>query len=436
MEVEKSSNNDSVSSATVTTCYPTWHSAVAGGVAGFGSRMVTAPLDLIRIRRQLNVTQYPSESLWKSWQNIVDNEGGVKALYRGNMAAIYLWVGYAAMQFTVYNSVRDVLRQHRQRDDYSATATAFIAGATAGVCATLATYPFDVCRTTFSARGFVQQTADATTAAAAVPPPPLVAAVLPRQPLPFSSLCEPHLFPHHHPAAPPSLHTANITVHSAMHRSSLPLTSLGVSVQSVIHRNPIYVPIPSVPAGAVAVAVVDEAPPPPRTFAEFTRHLYRLKGWSGFYAGSWPAVIQIIPYMGLNFAIYDWIVTPHTNAETTTSTTTAVVGLSAYAGSLSGAVSKICVYPLDTVKRRLQAQAFFAQSPPRQPPLQQYRHYYYTGLWHCITTIYQKEGFTSFYRGMVPSVLKTAISSSLTFAFFRWTKTHLDDFHDNRHSHH
>ena len=73
------------------TPYPFWHTFVAGGVAGAGSRVVTAPLDLIRIRRQLAPpVVYPSESLWDTWTNIVRNEGGVAALFRGNMAAIFV----------------------------------------------------------------------------------------------------------------------------------------------------------------------------------------------------------------------------------------------------------------------------------------------------------------------------------------------------------
>ena len=33
--------------------YPGWHATVAGGVAGLGSRIITAPLDLIRTRLQV-----------------------------------------------------------------------------------------------------------------------------------------------------------------------------------------------------------------------------------------------------------------------------------------------------------------------------------------------------------------------------------------------
>jgi hypothetical protein len=335
--------------------YPAWHSALAGGVAGLGSRMATAPLDLIRIRRQLNQTQYPSESVVQSWMNIVKNEGGVTALYRGNMAAIYLWVGYAAVQFSVYNHSKEMLQNVCEKP----TVVAFTAGALAGACATLATYPFDVCRTTFVARAAVPQPQSMLYTVASAPLAPPVFSE--KTTLPFHSLVEPQPF------------------------------QLSTAISSKVEH------VPSTNNGTIPAA--------PRTFAEFTRHLYQSKGIRGFYAGAFPAVIQIIPYMGMNFAIYDFL----TSKERS-------VGLSAYAGSISGAISKIIVYPMDTVKRRLQAEAFFGEKQ-------------YTGMLDCIITIQREEGWTSFYRGMVPSVLKTAISSSLVFALFRFTKNVLEELH-------
>ena len=147
----------------------------------------------------------------------------------------------------------------------------------------------------------------------------------------------------------------------------------------------------------------------------------------GFYAGAGPAVLQIVPYMGLNFCVYDALTRDDHR-----------VGLSAYAGSIAGAVSKILVYPVDTVKRRLQGQVFFAY-PPQQPPppssspfvvaVQQQRQPYYTGMVDCAARIYREEGMKSFYRGVGPSVLKTTISTGLTFALFRFTKNMLETIH-------
>jgi Mitochondrial carrier protein len=402
--------------------YPHWHTVVAGGTAGFASRMVTAPLDLIRIRRQLTVT-YPSESLWASWRKIVQTEGGIPALYRGNMAAIYLWIGYAAVQFSVYNSTKDVLRSYpllssnspsSASDTSNSVLVSFFSGAIAGICATLATYPFDVCRTTFSARGLIPNHASSN-AATEIPHP---IRPIPRPHLHLSSLYEPPLFPS--------------ASQSTMASVDAAVSSIQSSATIAASAKPIHPTFP-IPASSLAASSIpsSHATPVPRTFWEFVTHMYRLQGWRGFYAGAAPAILQIIPYMGLNFAIYDYLISYDPKKHQDTTTTKTSVGLSAYAGSISGACSKMVVYPLDTVKRRLQAQAFFAHAPIA-PHERARRHY--RGTWDCVATIYQTEGWMAFYRGIVPSVAKTAIATSLTFSCFHWTQNTLAWIHDRRYS--
>ena len=341
------------STTTTTTTTPAWHNWVSGGIAGAGSRMATAPLDLIRIRRQLQATTvvYPSESMWDSWKKIMETEkGGIAALYRGNTAAIYLWISYAAVQFAVYTPVRSAWKD--------LPGAAFGAGAVAGVCATLATYPFDVCRTTFAARGLETSTATTTSPTAAT----------------------------------------TATTHMAPHSSML---------------EPAYPTIQQQVTNTTKV---------PRTMGQFVVQLWRSKGIAGFYAGAGPAVAQIIPYMGLNFAIYDALTTHQ--------------GLSsASAGAISGAVSKLIIYPVDTVKRRLQAAAFFQDgssslvvrntqngstttctTATSSAFAQQHRVY------RTVMELYEQGGWRSFYRGVFPSLLKTTIATSLSFSIFRGVK--------------
>ena len=138
--------------------YPKWHNAVAGGVAGAGALCATAPLDLLRIRRQLetNVT-YPRPSLWSEMLTIVESEGGIIALFRGGWAA-----GDLPLDRILGRSIHLVCPRPRMASivvvaKWSQQSASFcyrlLSGGTAGVCATLATYPFDICRTTFAARG-------------------------------------------------------------------------------------------------------------------------------------------------------------------------------------------------------------------------------------------------------------------------------------------
>mmetsp|Transcript_6058 Transcript_6058/g.14677 ORF Transcript_6058/g.14677 Transcript_6058/m.14677 type:complete len:384 (-) Transcript_6058:430-1581(-) len=331
---------------TVTIKYPQWHNAVAGGVAGAGARLFTAPLDLVRIRAQLERRDvYPRPSILTRMVNVYKGEGGITALFRGNLAASYLWIGYTTVQFSVYGTIKERLEdyaycvareeemqlseQHTQQLSNlltNPTAIAFLSGAGAGICATIATYPFDITRTVFASRGAQQQKGQT-------------------------------------------------------HAST---TSFR----------------------------------PPSTIKESAMSMYRQRGLRGFYAGCAPAVVQIVPYMGLNFAIYDFLITQGDDYRSSKS-----VGLSGYAGSISGAVSKIIVYPMDTIKKRIQIQSVFGA--PTSTGV------YYDGIWDCLVTTIRTEGVFGLYRGLVPSVLKTTLGSGLSFTFFRSTKNLLESIHDH-----
>lgn len=119
---------------------------------------------------------------------------------------------------------------------------------------------------------------------------------------------------------------------------------------------------------------------------------------TGFYAGLTPALVGITPYMGLNFAIYESI-----KATTEAWTKKYEVALhpyrnivgtvtSAMCGGVAGGVSKFIVYPLDTVKKRLQSQVLTVTlSDVGVMPK-------YTGALHCISKMWADEGITGFYR--------------------------------------
>ena len=114
--------------------------------------------------------------------------------------------------------------------------------------------------------------------------------------------------------------------------------------------------------------------------------------------------------MGLNFAIYDFLTSGDRN-----------VGLSAYAGTISGSLSKVIVYPIDTVKKRLQGQAVFGPGGVA-----------YDSMLDCFRKIARQEGYLGFYGGLLPSVLKTGIATGLSFSLFRGTKNFLENLDDDR----
>jgi solute carrier family 25 thiamine pyrophosphate transporter 19 len=153
---------------------------------------------------------------------------------------------------------------------------------------------------------------------------------------------------------------------------------------------------------------------------QFAKRMVSTYGFKGFFAGCNPALIQIVPYMGLNFALYDTFLRLQTDEK---NGKVANAGLS---GTIAGGVSKAMVYPLDTVKKRIQAQTFSAIVRQQEGEFQRQ----YKGMIDCITQIGRTEGLVGFYRGMVPSVMKNAAATGLTFAFFTRTKSMLEAIYD------
>ena len=139
--------------------------------------------------------------------------------------------------------------------------------------------------------------------------------------------------------------------------------------------------------------------------------MYRREGIRGFYAGVGPAAIQIVPYMGINFALYDYFTRTFDSKS---------VGGAGLAGTIAGGTSKFLVYPMDTIKKRLQAQATIGLN-----------HRRYQNMADCAATMLREEGLASFYRGLAPTVLKSCAATGLTFAFYTFTKNVLESTHDS-----
>ncbi|KAH6598043.1 hypothetical protein BASA50_003926 [Batrachochytrium salamandrivorans] len=114
--------------------------AISGAAAGVISRVVIAPLDVIKIR---NVVQACK---------LIVKEEGLRGLWKGNLSAEYLYLAYGAIQFTIFH---ELLLESKKPDSLLATyiphrAHTFVAGALSGFVATISTYPLDLLRTRFA----------------------------------------------------------------------------------------------------------------------------------------------------------------------------------------------------------------------------------------------------------------------------------------------
>mmetsp|Transcript_16179 Transcript_16179/g.35296 ORF Transcript_16179/g.35296 Transcript_16179/m.35296 type:complete len:208 (-) Transcript_16179:177-800(-) len=156
-----------------------------------------------------------------------------------------------------------------------------------------------------------------------------------------------------------------------------------------------------------------------KSMGGFISHTFRTKGVPGFYAGLTPAVVGITPYMGLNFALYETFKKVgegqgQEGPKDTRSVVMSVLKKGLYGGA-AGGISKFVVYPLDTVKKRMQAQVL-------RTTLSSTSALKYTGILNCFSSIYAHEGLKGFYRGIVPTTAKSVAATALTFAAYEGVK--------------
>ncbi|KAK9421932.1 putative Mitochondrial thiamine pyrophosphate carrier 1 [Seiridium unicorne] len=286
----------------------------AGATAGLISRFVIAPLDVVKIRLQLQSHSLSDplshselakgapvyKGTLSTVQHILRNEG-ITGLWKGNVPAELMYVSYAALQFTTYRSISMALEQIAGEKGMNKSVESFIAGAGAGATATAATYPLDLLRTRFAAQG-----------------------------------------------------TEKV------------YTSLLKAV----------------------------------------RDIQRDEGPKGFFRGLGPGLAQIVPFMGLFFAIYESLRTPLSQYNLPFG------GGDATAGVIASVIAKTGVFPLDLVRKRIQV-----QGPTRAKYVHKNIPVYDMGAAKAIRMIVAKEGVRGLYRGLTVSLLKAAPASAVTM----WT---------------
>ncbi|KAF5304038.1 hypothetical protein FQA39_LY01823 [Lamprigera yunnana] len=124
---------------------------LAGAMSGFVTRAACQPLDVLKIRFQLQVEpiskKYPSKyrSLFQATKLIIKEEGA-RALWKGHVPAQLLSVTYGLVQFWSFDIFVNKLKKFNLDLRYKPLVT-FTCGALAGCSATLASFPFDVIRT-------------------------------------------------------------------------------------------------------------------------------------------------------------------------------------------------------------------------------------------------------------------------------------------------
>ncbi|GLJ46065.1 hypothetical protein SUGI_0970450 [Cryptomeria japonica] len=142
--------------------------AMAGAIAGGVSRTITSPLDVIKIRFQVQLEPTAARllsdrgaygiskytSILQATRDILREEG-MLGLWRGNVPALLMVMPYTAIQFAFLHKFKSFVAGSTKSEDHLRLSPylSYVSGALAGCAATIGSYPFDLLRTILASQG-------------------------------------------------------------------------------------------------------------------------------------------------------------------------------------------------------------------------------------------------------------------------------------------
>ncbi|XWS46188.1 hypothetical protein CRYUN_Cryun14cG0043300 [Craigia yunnanensis] len=150
----------------------------------------------------------------------------------------------------------------------------------------------------------------------------------------------------------------------------------------------------------------------------------RQEGPRALYKGWLPSVIGVIPYVGLNFAVYEslkeWLIKSNQFGLAEDSELSVTTRLAC--GAAAGTVGQTVAYPLDVIRRRMQmvgwkdAASVVTGDGRNKAPLE------YTGMIDAFRKTVRHEGFGALYKGLVPNSVKVVPSIAIAFVTYEGVK--------------
>ncbi|XP_038845322.1 mitochondrial thiamine pyrophosphate carrier-like [Salvelinus fontinalis] len=132
--------------------------ALSGSAAGMVTRALISPLDVIKIRFQLQIervsSRHPEGKYWGLFQasRCILAEEGLPAFWKGHIPAQLLSVCFGAVQFASFEFLTEMTHKSTVYDSQTA-GVHFVCGGLAACSATVACQPLDTLRTRFAAQG-------------------------------------------------------------------------------------------------------------------------------------------------------------------------------------------------------------------------------------------------------------------------------------------
>lgn len=279
-----------------------WRQLMAGAMAGSVSRTGTAPLDRLKVFRQVHGSSDFKGNVLSNFQTMV-KEGGIWSLWRGNGINVLKIAPETAIKFAAYEQIKKMIRDSNESRTLKVHER-FVAGSLAGATAQTAIYPMEVLKTRLTLRKTGQ----------------------------YSGI------------------------------------------------------------------------------ADCAKQILQREGVAAFYKGYIPNLLGIIPYAGIDLAVYEtlkfaWL---NRNRGLVDPGVTVLVGC----GAVSSTCGQLASYPLALIRTRMQAQASVKGAPK-------------VSMLTLLQNILSQEGVTGLYRGISPNLLKVIPAVSVSYVVYEYTRIFL-----------
>lgn len=276
-----------------------WRQLMSGAVAGCVARTATAPLDRLKVFRQVHSSSFFSGNVLSGFQYML-KEGGMMSLWRGNGMNVLKIAPETAIKFTAYEQIKSMIRGHNQTRNLRIYER-FLAGSLAGATAQTAIYPMEVLKTRLTLRKTGQ--------------------------------------------------------YSGM--------------------------------------------------ADCAKQMLQKEGVFAFYKGYVPNLLAIVPYAGIDLAVYEtlkftWL---NRNSGVVDPGIMVLVGC----GAVSGTCGQLASYPLALIRTRMQAQTSLKGSPK-------------VSMVALLQNIVAQEGVTGLWRGISPNLLKVIPAVTVSYVVYEYTR--------------
>ncbi|KAG9278097.1 calcium-binding mitochondrial carrier protein SCaMC-1-like [Astyanax mexicanus] len=139
--------------------------------------------------------------------------------------------------------------------------------------------------------------------------------------------------------------------------------------------------------------------------------ILKKEGIKAFSKGYVPNLLGIIPYAGIDLAVYEslknaWL--SHYARDTANPGVLVLLGC----GTVSSTCGQLASYPLALVRTRMQAQACLDSAQQMS-------------MSSLMKSIVMKEGFLGLYRGILPNFMKVIPAVSISYVVYEYTKSSL-----------